>query len=634
LRRTAAESHVLGVSLGGVRPSPPPRRGAEPAESELPRPEYPRPQLQRERWINLNGPWRFAFDDLDAGRAEGWQRTSAAELERGGGRLSATIVVPFCPQSRLSGIGDTSFHDVVWYGRTFATPPHAPDERVVLHFGAVDYLTEAWVNGRFVARHEGGHTPFSADVTGDLSETTNTLLVRAEDPGSDPAIPRGKQDWKEQPSHIFYSRTTGIWQTVWLEVVDKLHVDDLRLTPNVDAAELGVEVHLRGWQAGTTLRLRAEIDGLLAGATTVTADGPDSSITLTLGETPLELWSQRNPVLYDLTLEVIGPDGRRRDVVTSYFGMRTIEVVGDQLCLNGEPLFLRLVLDQGYWPEGVLTAPTDAAFRRDIELAIAMGFNGARKHQKIEDPRWLYWADRLGFLVWGEMANAHRLSPRSITRTIQEWADTIARDFSHPCLIAWIPINESNGCRLLGDDQRTWVGPFAAHFATAMYHLTKTLDPTRPALSNDGWEHTRSDLCTLHDYRDAEALARRISSLENLLQPPPRLPPLYAEGYGYSGEPVIVTEYGGIFQAVAADGFDYAVANDNEDLVRQLASLTAALLASPIVSGFCYTQLADVEHEQNGLLTADRQPKVALECVNAIITAPSIRENGQRTDAY
>jgi beta-galactosidase/beta-glucuronidase len=605
-----AEADPHGTGLGGARPSSPPR------------PEYPRPQLSRERWINLNGVWRFAFDDSDRGRSEMWAATSAGAIEAGEGPLHDSIVVPFCPQAPLSGIDDASFHDVAWYGRTFDTPSRRGRDRVVLHCGAIDYRADVWINGALVASHEGGHTPFSADVTNALSTATNTLVVRVEDPGSDPGIPRGKQDWLEQHSHIFYRRTTGIWQTVWLEIVDELHVDSLRLTPNVSAARLDVVVRLVGWQPGTRLRVVAELDGRQAGATSAAAEGAESSVALPLDRVPLRVWSPRDPALYDLRIELLDDAGETRDVVTSYFGMRTIEASGGRVLLNGDPLYLRLVLDQGYWPDGLLTAPSDAALRADIECALEMGFNGARKHQKVEDPRWLYWADRLGFLVWGEMANAHALSPRSIARTTREWIDVVARDFNHPCVIAWVPINESMGCRLLGPDGRRRIGPFAAHYATALYHLTKALDTTRLVLSNDGWEHTHSDLCTVHDYSDPETLTRRLASLDRLL-PPISVPPVYAAGFAYGGEPVVLSEFAGIFRAVEVDGFDYAVAVDDLDLDRLAERFVTAALASPILSGFCYTQLTDVDQEQNGLLTADRRPKLPLSRIRSIVAAPA-----------
>jgi hypothetical protein len=345
-------------------------------------------------------------------------------------------------------------------------------------------------------------------------------------------------------------------------------------------------------------------------------------LTVRLGEAPLRVWAPQHPALYDLTVEVVDAAGQVRDRVTSYVGMRKVEVAGDRLLLNGHPVYLRLVLDQGYWPDGLLTAPSDEALHRDIELAMAMGFNGARKHQKVEDSRWLYWADRLGFLVFGEMANAHRFSPRYVQRITREWQEVIARDYNHPSVIAWVPINESFGCRSLRLDQRTPAGPFQAHHASAMYFLTKSLDPTRPALSNDGWEHTHSDLCTVHDYRGPEALAHRLGSVERLLTSPDHGMRVYADGHTHSGQPILVTEYGGIFRDTPVDGFDYAVVDSDEEFLRRLRALTSALLESPIISGFCSTQLSDIEHERNGLLTADRKPKIDPARVRDVIAAP------------
>jgi beta-galactosidase/beta-glucuronidase len=589
--------------------------------STIPRAEYPRPQLRRARWENLNGVWRFKIDDGDRSRWRGWQDVSAAQLLSGEGPLAGQIVVPFCPESQLSQVADPAFHDVVWYARTVATPAHGAHERVLLHFGAVDYAAEVWVNGKFVVAHEGGYTPFSADITDALRATENTLVVRATDPGADPTIPRGKQDWREHPAHMFYSRTTGIWQTVWLEVVDAIHVAELRLTPDLAAGALTVMICLNGWLPGTAVRLTATIDGSVRGTTTVALASAEAEVGLALGGGPLRPWSPEHPDLYDLRVEILDAAGHVRDDVRSYFGMREIKVAGDRLLLNGEPLFLRLVLDQGHWPDGLMTAPSDGALRRDIELAIAMGFNGARKHQKIEDPRWLYWADRLGFLVWVEMPNAHQYSPRAVQRTVREWCEVIARDYSHACVIAWVPLNESFGCRTRPDDAHSWPGPFQASYATALYSVTKALDSTRPVLSNDGWEHTTSDLCTVHDYGEPAALGRRFMSRSTVLAPQDHLPPLYADGYGYEGQPIVASEVGGIFVGAEPGGFGYAVASDLHALEGRLDALVAALLSGGVLSGFCYTQLTDVEQEQNGLATSDRSPKLDPEQVRRIVTS-------------
>ncbi|MGI8909918.1 MAG: glycoside hydrolase family 2 protein, partial [Rubrobacteraceae bacterium] len=465
----------------------------------LPRPKYPRPQLRRERWINLNGDWSFAFDDADEGLAAGWQNVPAEYPGGHGPPFDRRITVPFCYQSELSGIGETAFHDVVWYARTFEHELSG-DERLLLHFGAVDYRAAAWVNGVQVAEHEGGHTPFSADVTHALQEGDNALVVRAEDPSRDTTVPRGKQYWKEESEGIFYTRTTGIWQTVWLEPVNLRRLGSLRLAPDVDSASVETEVHIEGFEPGMTLRVTVELDGEPVLEDRLSALSPVIKRRLPLarhGEAPntphigewtgLALWSPDHPNLYDLKLELLGADGTVLDSVESYFGMRKVETKDGKVFLNRRPYYQRLVLDQGYWPGGVLTAPADDDLKRDIELAKEMGFNGARKHQKVEDPRWLYWADRLGFLVWGEMANAYQYSPDYVRRITSEWQEAVRRDYNHPCVVAWVPINESWGVPDLATD------PAQREHLLALYHLTRSLDSTRPVVSNDGWEHARTD---------------------------------------------------------------------------------------------------------------------------------------------
>jgi len=563
------------------------------------------------RWWCLNGVWSFAFDDGDAGRRERWHEPPA--------RWPREIVVPFCPESELSGIGEGSYHDVVWYGRRFEAPERSERDRVLLHFGAVDYLASVWVGGQLAATHEGGHTPFCADITNLLDVGENLVVVRAEDPGRDPSIPRGKQDWQEQPSQIYYSRTTGIWQTVWMEMVDRLHLSDLRLTPDLDAAAVHVVATLAAHEPGVRVRATASIGGEPAGQAWLSLDEARSEAegAIALASTTLHAWSPDRPALYDLTIELFDAAGTVRDHVKSYFGVRKIEAAGGRVLLNGEPLFLRLVLDQGYWPDGLMTAPSDEALRTDIELAKAMGFNGARKHQKVEDPRWLYWADRLGFLVWGEMANAHHRSPRYLKRITGEWQSAITRDYNHPCIIAWVALNESWGGHVLGPDGRSNAGEFLAAHASAMYFLTRSLDDTRLVVSNDGWEHTFSDLCTIHDYGSPEQLAARVASVESLLSD--TAPPVYAAGFGYSGQPFVVSEYGGLFCETPGEGIDYALVAGAEELERSLEALTSVLHSSPILAGFCYTQLTDVGGEPNGLLRADRTPKLELERIRRII---------------
>ena len=393
-------------------------------------------------WTNLNGAWAFAFDNSDVGFASGWQNTDATTLSSGGPPFDKEIVAPFCYQSKRSGIGEMAFHDVVWYARTFE---HASerDERLLLHFGAVDYLATVWVNGAQVASHEGGHTPFSADVTHALAGRPNVLVVRAEDPSKDVTIPRGKQYWKQESEGNFYTRTTGIWQTVWLEPVNRRRIDTLRLTPDVDDARVEVEVSVAGIEPEMSLRTTVEFEGeqVLEDTLSLCSSLVERSLPLLRrGEAPNAphlaewpaLWSPEHPNLYDLRLELLDRGGEVLDRVDSYFGMRKIEVKDGRVFLNDHPLCQRLVLDQGYFPDGILTAPTDEDLRRDVELAKEKGFNGARKHQKVEDPRWLFWADTLGLLVWGEMANAYQYSPDYVRRMTAEWREAIMRDYNHP----------------------------------------------------------------------------------------------------------------------------------------------------------------------------------------------------------
>ena len=593
---------------------------------ELPRPEYPRPQFRRSDWVNLNGEWAFAFDVEDAGLARGWHCVSADDLRTDHSYFDRRITVPFCYQSKLSGIGDTSFHDVVWYARTFESPTGAENERLLLHFGAVDYRATVWINGAQMAEHEGGHTPFSADVTRALRDGENVVVVRAEDPSRDVTITRGKQYWREESEGIFYTRTTGIWQTVWLEPVGDKRIDSLCLTPDVDAAALDVEVGVEGFQPGLTLRIVVEHAG---GRVLDDRLGLQSALVerrlplLTRGESPITpypelwakpaLWSPEEPSLYDLRLELLGADGETLDAVDSYFGMRKIEVRDDQVYLNDRPYYQRLVLDQGYFPGGLLTAPTDDDLRQDIELAKEMGFNGARKHQKVEDPRWLYWADTLGFLVWGEMANAYQYSPDYVRRITAEWQEAVWRDYNHPCIVAWVPMNESWGVPELASD------PAQVDHLLTLYHLTRSLDRTRLVISNDGWEHALTDLCTIHDYGGADDFLRRYSTPESSVSVRPAKRPIYAPGHGYRGDPILISEFGGIAFSNEG-GWGYSTVADAEEFLERYEALITALLQSETVRGFCYTQLTDVEQEVNGLLTYDRKPKADLRRIQKITT--------------
>jgi beta-galactosidase/beta-glucuronidase len=597
-------------------------------DEDLPRPEYPRPQFRRERWINLNGEWHFAFDDKDAGLAEHWQAISSGDLGADASPFDRGIIVPFCYQSKLSGLGETAFHDVVWYARTFEFTP-AGDERLLLHFGAVDYRATVWVNGLQVASHEGGHTPFSGDVTDALAGEgkDNVLVVRAEDPSRDVTIPRGKQYWKEQSEGIFYTRTTGIWQTVWLEPVNRRRIEKLRLTPDVDAASIDLDVDVESVEPGMSLRASITFEGkpVLEDTIGLWSSRIERSLPLlrrgVAPETPhlsewpgAALWSPEEPNLYDLRLELLDEAGGVLDTVESYFGMRKIELKDGKVFLNGHPLYQRFVLDQGYFPDGILTAPADEDLRRDVELAREMGFNGVRKHQKVEDPRWLYWADTLGLLVWGEVANAYEYSIDYVRRITAEWQEAVERDYNHPCIVAWVPMNESWGVPDLARK------PAQTEHLLALYHLTRSIDGTRPVISNDGWEHALTDLCTIHDYRDADALRESYRTPQSAVAARPARRPIYAAGHGYREEPILITEFGGIAFSGDEAGWGYSTVADAEEFLARYGSLIEALSQHETVQGFCYTQLTDVEQEVNGLLTYDRKPKASLDSIRKLTT--------------
>jgi beta-galactosidase/beta-glucuronidase len=343
-------------------------------------------------------------------------------------------------------------------------------------------------------------------------------------------------------------------------------------------------------------------------------DAPDTSH---LADWPgPALWSPEHPNLYDLQLELLDPDDEVLDRVDSYFGMRKIEAKDGKVLLNDRPLYQRLVLDQGYFPQGILTAPTDEDLCRDVELAKEMGFNGARKHQKVEDPRWLFWADTLGFLVWGEMANAYQYSPAYVRRLTAEWQEAVIRDYNHPCIVAWIPMNESWGVPNLASDRSQ------TEHLLALYHLTRSLDPTRSVVSNDGWEHAITDLCTIHDYRDAEALAKSYATPESAVAAEPADRPVYVPGYAYRGEPILITEFGGIAYSGDEEGWGYSTVAGGDEFLERYEALIAALLRCQPVQGFCYTQLTDVEQEVNGLLAYDRKPKANLDRIRKITTRP------------
>lgn len=581
---------------------------------------YPRPQLRRAEWTSLDGTWEFAID-------------TRAELgEPGEVTWDKMIVVPFSPETPMSGVGDTGFYSAVWYRRRFAPPAMKPGQRLMLHFGAVDYETSVWVNGMRVGRHHGGYTPFSLEITFALrGEGPQEVVVRAVDDPADLEKPRGKQDWKLEPHSIWYPRTTGIWQTVWMEVVPPLYLASVKWTSSLKKWEIGLEVHVGGgvhdgvqlavriWSGQQTLAM----DGYTFVADPLSAGSKAAAELyrkIALSDPGIDdfrndlLWSPGKPTILDVELTLMEADGTVIDKVTSYTALRSIAIQGDRFILNGRPFPLRLVLDQGYWPESGLTAPNDEAFVTDILLVKAMGFNGVRKHQKVEDPRFLYWADHLGLMVWEEMPSAYRYTRRSVERLTREWIEVMKRDESHPCIVSWVPFNESWGVPDLPDS------PGQRHYVQALYHLTKTFDPSRPVIGNDGWESVATDIIGIHDYDDDPVcLAKRYGVdevQERLFQserPGGRILKL-TEGADTAKQPIMLTEFGGI--ALESDGgktWGYSVVGTAHDFLKQYSALLGAVRSLPALAGFCYTQFTDTYQEANGLLYADRKPKAALD---------------------
>ncbi|ROS30772.1 glycoside hydrolase family 2 protein [Cellulomonas sp. PhB150] len=579
---------------------------------------YPRPQLVRARWVDLTGPWRFTFDDSDRGLRERWWLDWPEQ--------DVEIVVPYPPESPASGVGDTGYHHVAWYRRTLsaadrAAAGHAPGGRLVLRFGAVDFRCHVWVDGHLVGTHEGGHTPFSFDVTDVLEGDESVVVVRTEDDPHDVAQPRGKQDWREQPHVIWYHRTSGIWQPVWLESVPAVGIDSVHWTVAPDAATVTAELRLTSAPVEPVpVRITLTHGGThLADASTV-ATAADVTIVLTVpaltnGQAYEELlWSPEHPHLVDALLDV------GDDRASSYVGLRTAHVARGRFLLNDRPYPVRSVLNQGYWPQSHLAAPSADALRAEAQLIKDLGFNATRVHQKFEDPRFLYWTDRLGLLVWGEAPASFTYSTLSVERTVSEWLAIVHRDFSHPSIVTWVPLNESWGVQHIARVPRM------QHYARALVDLTKALDPTRPVVSNDGWEQVDTDIVAIHDYAaDPAVVAARyhdraaIDAMVAGIGPAGRQLVLSGD---IGDAPVMLTEFGGISFDVDAvdDAWGYSAASSPADFGARLRGLLDAVHASQVLAGFCYTQLADTLQETNGLVTADRVPKLPVEQLRAIIT--------------
>jgi hypothetical protein len=568
------------------------------------RPEHPRPDQFRENWASLNGEWQFEIDPAGDGQARGLVS---------GKKLMTKIVVPFCPESKLSGIGHYGLMKNVWYRRDFEVPAAMQGKRVLLHFGGVDYQSWVWVNGQLAGTHVGGNVSFALEITRLLRAGSNELVVRALDDTTSGKQPTGKQTHTVSEG-CSYTRTTGIWQSVWLEAVGSSYISGISLVPDPDHSRVLIEAEINGADKGLTLTVEATANGKSMGKDATPATWRNNRLVVDLAEK--HLWDTSSPFLYDLKFSLTQGD-RVVDEVASYCGLRKVAIQGRAILINDKPVFQRLILDQGFYPDGVWTAPSDDELKKDIERSMAMGYNGARLHQKVFEPRFLYWADKLGYLVWGEFPNwGFNYQPENHANYINEWNEVLVRDRNHPSIIGWCPFNESPAS--------------AAEIQNIIFHQTKLLDPTRPVLETSGWTHrvTNPEVRDDHDYnQDPASFAKRWMDFFAGSGATP-LPSRY--GAGASGKdlgvPFMVSEFGGIGWSTEG-GWGYGAGpKTEEEFYQRYKGLVDAQLDNPDLFGFCYTQLTDVEQEKNGLYYYDRRPKFDVKRMHAITSRAAAYE--------
>lgn len=588
---------IFSMAYGGIQKS-------EASNNQVPRPEYPRPQLVRSPWLNLNGIWSYTFDFGKSGKQRGFVTSQGFENK---------INVPFCPESPLSGVNFKDFIPAMWYHRSLTIPSDWKGKKILLHFGAVDYETEVFIDGKSIGKHYGGTSSFSFDITPFISVgKAHNLVVYVLDDLRSGLQTSGKQcpDFKSRGCH--YTRTTGIWQTVWTEAVSEYGLKSCHIIPDLDRKLFSIQAQFHTAHPDNNLQIRV-IDGSRI-ISTAKASVSNGVVCLLPIRNP-KTWSPEAPFLYDIVFEVTDSSSRILDRVQSYAGMRKIHIQGNRIFLNNKPYYLRLVLDQGFYPDGIWTAPSDGALRKDIELSMRAGFNGARLHQKVFEERFHYWADKLGYLTWGESSSwGIDLSSGAAARNfLTEWQEIIIRDRNHPSIIAWTPFNEAWGGgealkRLLADS----------------YTLTHNLDPTRPVNDSSGGFHVATDLWTEHTYeQDPEKLNKMLMPSDH--NPVWRRHP--KRSIEYNGQPYLIDEYGGIKwipspdKVYADDSWGYGEdPRTLKEFYIRLERLTDVILSMSHICGFCYTQLTDIEQEQNGIYNYDRSEKFDMDRIRKIIS--------------
>lgn len=569
--------------------------------------EYPRPDFERQEWLALSGEWDITLGD--------------------GSKYK--IQVPYVYQCEKSGINHSKACRLVTYRRTFTLPNQWRGKDIILHFNAVDYRCKVFVNGSYVGGHTGGNTPFELDITANVTWRSEVITVTAEDFPDDETIARGKQFWLDEPEFIWYRGSTGIWQSVWVEPRSQASFEWIHFTPDIDKGQVQITYRLK---QDTPLpcvakwEISLEEKNCFSGEL-LCREREDSFTATVYGNHVLsgsfhsagQCWSPESPTLFDVTAQLL-VNHEVTDTVKTYFGMRRISAENGRLYLNNHPYYMKLLLDQGYWKESLLTAPDDEAFKQDILRAKAMGFNGCRKHEKVEDPRFLYWADKLGFIVWEGMASFISYTPSAAAQFMREWQDVIHRDYNHPSIVVWDMLNESWGVPQIYNDAAQ------QHFSCALYHMAHSLDKTRLVISNDGWEMTETDICAIHSYshgaeddpRQQRLFAECLKTWQGIESGRivSHLP--FARGYQYSGQPVILTEFGGISNSKDENGWGYTSTNGAEEFLHTYRRLIQAINDSDIICGFCYTQLSDVQQETNGLLNHRHEFKFNPEKIKEI----------------
>ena len=573
---------------------------------------YPRPQFVRKEWKNLNGEWEFIFDEYNEGEDKEYFVNFPKENNK--------IQVPFTHETQLSGIQDESVHNVVWYHKEITISKNElNNKKVVIHFEGSDYLTKVWINGKYVGTHEGGYSRFSFDIENYLKLGENEITVKVEDSLSKEQ-PRGKQRYKKESWKCWYVQTTGIWKTVWLEFLPMYYIKSVKNTPDLDTKTIKLEYETNIAEKefeNEQFYIETEIsfNGKIVNTNKTLLQNTYQEVIIPICQEnvqhEIQKWSPDTPNLYDITY-ILYKEDKMMDIVYSYFGVRKIEIQKNKILLNDKEIYLKLILDQGYWKASHLTPPNEEAIIKDIDIALEYGYNGIRKHQKVEDERFLYWCDVKGVLVWSEMANCYVFNDKSIQNFTEQWIKVVKQNYNHPSIITWVPINESWGLPNIAKDKKQ------QNFANSLYYITKSLDNTRPVISNDGWEHTISDIITIHDYKqDGELLYSEYMDKErkvlNNVKEYNSHHKLFAEGYTYTGQPVIMSEYGGT-ALNSEKGWGYGnQVKDEMDFVERFYELTDVVKNIPYMTGYCYTQLTDVQQEINGLVDENRKDKFSDE---------------------